>query len=167
MPKMLVAATPLLVFHVAVSLLGIVTGLIVLYGFLVSKRFDIWTAIFLATTVLTSATGFLFKFEKFLPSHGLAVLSLILLAIAIYARYARRLAGVWRPTYVITAVAALYFNVFVLVVQAFLKVPALKAMAPNQTEPPFLLSQLVVLIAFIIVGIYATKRFHPTPIGQI
>src|SRR6516165_6173063 len=124
--------------HVIISLAGIGSGFIVLFGLLNGKRLDGWTAIFLTTTVLTSVTGFMFPFEGFKPSYVVAALSLIVLAIAIFARYSRRMAGSWRGTYVITAAIALYFNCFVAVVQAFLKVPALHELAPKGNEPPFL-----------------------------
>jgi hypothetical protein len=146
--------------HVAISLIGIVSGLIVAAGLLSSKRMDAMTAIFLATTVLTSATGFLFPFHKLLPSHILGILSLIVLAIAIYARYSRHMAGGWRAGYVITAMIALYLNVFVLVVQSFQKVPALHTLAPTQTEGPFKLAQSVVLVIFVVVTILATRKFR-------
>lgn len=119
------------------------------------------TAFFLITTVLTSATGFLFPFVKLLPSHILAALSLIVQAIAIYALSSRKLAGRWRATYVATAIIAQYFNVFVLIVQAFQKLPPLKALAPTQTEPPFAVVQAVNLVAFLVLGYLATKRFQP------
>jgi len=146
--------------HVVISLIGIVSGVIVAIGLLGSKRMDSMTAIFLVFTVLTSATGFLFPFHKLLPSHILGILSLIVLAIAIYARYSRHMAGGWRTAYVITAMMALYFNVFVLVVQSFQKVPALKALAPTQTEGPFKLAQSIVLLIFVVVTILAAKKFH-------
>jgi len=147
--------------HVVISLIGIVTGLIVLYGLLNAKRLDGWTAIFLVTTVLTSATGFGFPFDHLLPSHKVGIISLILLAIAILARYALHLAGAWRWIYVVCATLALYLNVFVLVVQSFEKVPALKAMAPTQSEPPFKVAQGIVLVVFIVLGVFAVKKFHP------
>ena len=146
--------------HVIISLAGIGSGFIVMYGLLKGKRLDGWTAIFLTTTVLTSVTGFLFPFEKLLPAHILGVLSLIVLAIAIWARYGGRLSGSSRWIYVVTAALALYFNCFVAVVQAFGKVPALKALAPTQKEPPFLVAQLVVLALFVWLTVLATKRFR-------
>lgn len=146
--------------HVLISLAGIGSGLVVLYGMLSAKRFDGWTAIFLATTVLTSVTGFMFPFEHLLPSHIVGGLSLIVLALAILARYAFHLSGGWRGTYVVTAAIALYFNVFVAVVQAFAKVPALKAAAPTQKEPPFVVAQLVVLLVFVALTILATRKFR-------
>jgi hypothetical protein len=134
---------------------------------LAAKRLDGWTAVFLATTVATSVTGFFFPFHKFLPSHALGIISLVVLPIAIFARYRRHLAGHWRGAYVITSVMALYLNVFVLVVQLFRKVPALNAMAPTQTEPPFKLTQLVVLILFVVLGIFATIRFRNDQIREL
>jgi hypothetical protein len=146
--------------HVIISLAGVGSGFIVLYGLFNSKRLDGWTAIFLTTTVLTSVTGFMFPFEGFKPSYVLAVMSLIVLAIAIYARYGRHLAGSWRGTYVVTAAMALYFNCFVAVVQAFAKIPALHALAPTQKEPPFLIAQLLVLAIFVWLTYRAAKRFQ-------
>ncbi len=146
--------------HVILSLAGIGSGFIVMYGLLNSKRLDGWTAIFLTTTVLTSVTGFFFPFEGFKPSYVLAGLSLIVLAVAIWARYSRRLQGGARRTYILTAALALYLNCFVGVVQAFAKVPALHVLAPTQKEPPFLVAQLVVLGIFIWLTILAAKRFR-------
>jgi len=150
-----------LITHVVISLLGIVSGYVVIGGMLQAQRLPRMTAFFLITTVLTSATGFLFPFVKLLPSHILAVLSLIVLAIALYALYSRQLAGRWRAAYVVTAIIAQYFNVFVLIVQAFQKLPPLKALAPTQTEPPFAIVQAVNLVAFLVLGYLATKRFQP------
>jgi len=147
--------------HVLISLIGIGSGLIVMYGLLTGKRMDLLTAVFLATTVLTSVTGFGFPFDHLLPSHKVGILSLIILAVAIPARYLFHLAGWWRWIYVVGAALALYFNVFVLVVQAFLKIPALKALAPTQTEPAFVVAQLLVLLVFATLAIFATIRFHP------
>jgi hypothetical protein len=147
--------------HVLISLLGIFTGLIVLFGMLAGKRLDGWTRWFLITTVATSVTGFFFPFHGFTPAIGVGIISLLLLAVAIYARYPRQLAGHWRWIYVVGAVISLYFNVFVLVVQSFEKIPALHAMAPTQTEPPFKLTQLVVLALFALLTIIAAIRFRP------
>jgi hypothetical protein len=150
--------------HVLLSLIGIFSGFVVVYGLFVGDRLNGWTALFLLTTVLTSVTGFLFPFHKFLPSHKVGILSLIVLAIAIVARYMRQMAGGWRKAYVISAMIALYLNVFVLVAQLFMKVPALKAMAPTGVEPPFLVSQLVVMAVFILLTIVAVKRFRINPV---
>ena len=152
--------------HVLISLVGIGSGLVVMYGFFTRKRLDGWTALFLATTVLTSVTGFAFPFHQLLPSHKLGIISLIVLAAAIPARYVYHLASSWRWIYVVGASMALYLNVFVLVAQAFMKVPALKALAPTQQEPPFLIAQLVVLLLFIGLTIGAVKRFHIVEPGR-
>jgi hypothetical protein len=146
--------------HVVLSLIGIVSGFVVLFGMFNAKRLDRWTALFLITTALTSLTGFGFPFHGLLPAHKLGILSLVVLAIAVLARYVLHLSGHWRWIYVVTAQLALYFNVFVLVVQAFEKVPALKRLAPTQSEAPFLIAQLVVLAAFVAVTIAAVRRFH-------
>ena len=146
--------------HVLLSLVGIGSGFLVVYGMFAGKRFDGATAIFLVTTVLTSVTGFLFPFVHLLPSHVLGVISLVTLAIAILARYAFHMEGGWRGTYVVCAVLALYLNVFVLVAQAFMKVPALNVLAPTQKEPPFLVAQLVVMVIFIVLGVLAAKKFR-------
>ncbi|HZD31167.1 MAG TPA: hypothetical protein VE779_05845 [Candidatus Angelobacter sp.] len=147
--------------HVIISLAGLGSGFIVLYGLLNSKRLDGWTAIFLTTTVLTSVTGFMFPFEGFKPSYVFGVLSLIVLAIAIWARYSRHLEGSARGIYVVTAGIALYLNCFVAVVQSFLKIPALHALAPTATtEPIFLAAETLVLAAFIWLTYRAAKRFH-------
>ena len=149
--------------HVIISLAGIGSGFVVLYGLLNGKQLDGWTAIFLTTTVATSVTGFMFPIDHLLPSHKVGLISLVVLAIAIAARYTFRLAGSWGRTYVVCAGLALYLNCFVAVVQAFLKIPALKALAPTQTEPPFLVAQLIVLIIFGWLTIRAAKRFHMEP----
>jgi hypothetical protein len=148
-------------FHVIISLIGIGSGLIVVFGFLTAERLKAWTAIFLATTVLTSATGFLFPYHGFKPSYAVGILSLIVLAVAILAFYAGHLTGASRWIYVVSAVVALYLNVFVLVAQSFQKVPALKALAPTQSEPPFAIAQLSVLVIFIVLGIFSVRRFRP------
>jgi hypothetical protein len=147
--------------HVVLSLVGIGSGLIVLFGMLGANRLDGWTALFLATTVLTSVTGFFFPVTGFLPSHAVGILSLVFLAAALLALYVYRLAGAWRWIYVVGAVVALYFNVFVGVVQAFRKVSFLEPLAPTQSEPPFLVAQLAVMAIFIVLGVLAVRRFHP------
>jgi len=146
--------------HVIISLAGIGSGFIVVYGLLNGKRLDGWTAIFLTTTVLTNLTGFLFPFEGLKPSYIVGGISLVLLAVAILARYTFHLEGSWRGTYVITAAIALYFNCFVAVVQAFAKIPVLHAIAPTQKEPPFAVAQLVVLAVFIWLTYRAARRFR-------
>ncbi len=148
--------------HVLISLIGIGSGLVVLFGLLNGKRLDGWTAVFLATTVATSVTGFGFPFEHLSPAHKVGIISLVVLAVAVLARYAFHLTGRWRWIYVISAMIALYLNVFVLIVQCFEKIPALKAMAPTQSEPPFVVSQVVVITLFVVVTIFAVKRFAGT-----
>jgi hypothetical protein len=147
--------------HVVISFFGIASGLVVMYGFLTKKRLDGWTSVFLATTALTSVTGFLFPFNGVTPAIILGVISLVILAVAMATRYPRRLT--WRKTYVITACAALYFNVFVLVVQSFEKVPSLKALAPTQKEPPFAIAQIAVFAIFAVLTAFAVKRFRLEP----
>jgi hypothetical protein len=149
--------------HVIISLIGIVTGFVVMKGMLASQRLNDWTAVFLATTALTSLTGFGFPFEKILPSHIFGVISLVVLLLAIVARYAFGLEDRWRAAYVVGALIAQWLNVFVLVAQAFNKVKALNALAPTQSEPPFLIAQTVVMVLFIIFGIAALRHFRPTP----
>jgi hypothetical protein len=151
--------------HVLLSFVGIGSGVLVVWGLLKAKSFEGATAIYLATTVLTNLTGFLFPEEHILPSHVVGAISLVVLAIAILARYALHLAGAWRSIYVVCAMLALYLNCFVAVVQSFLKVPALNALAPHQKEPPFLVAQLLVMALFVVLGIIAVKKFHPDRIA--
>ncbi len=150
--------------HVLLSLVGIGSGFIVLFGLLTGKRFDGWTALFLASTVATSVTGFGFPFDHLLPSHKVGIVSLVVLAVAIPARYAYHFAGAWRWIYVICAASALYLNVFVAVVQAFLKVSALKVLAPTQSEPPFLVTQFVLLALFVALAIVAAIKSRDMPV---
>ena len=150
--------------HILISLAGIVSGLVVLGGWLAGKQFQGWTAFFLVTTVTTSVTGFFFPFRGFTPAYGVGVISLVVLAAAIYALYLRRLSGVWRKVYVINALIALYLNFFVLVAQLFQKTPALKELAPTQTEPPFAISQGIVLLLFVVLGIAAVRQFQVEPV---
>jgi len=149
------------IIHTLISLIAIFTGLIVVFGMIGGKRLDGWTKWFLITAVLTTATGFFFPFHGFTPAIGLGIISLPFLALTIFARCSKQLAGAWRWIYVIGAVICLYFNLFVLVVQSFEKVPALHAIAPTQTESPFKLTQLAVLIVSILLGIVAVVRFRP------
>jgi hypothetical protein len=151
--------------HVIISLIGIVSGIIVMFGMLGARRLPGLTAIFLLTTILTSATGFLFPFTKILPSHIISALSLVLLAIACIALYGMKLSGAWRWIYALTALVSLYFNVFVLIIQSFLKIPVLHALAPSvpPSEPPFAAVQGIVLLFFVIVIVGAIRRFRPMP----
>jgi hypothetical protein len=154
--------------HVIISLIGIAAGFVVMFGMLGSNRMPGWTALFLLFTILTNVTGFLIPpllFDKLLPSHIIGILSLLLLAIACLALYGQNLSGAWRWVYVVTALLSLYLNTFVLVIQSFLKVGPLHALAPSvpPSEPPFAIAQGIVLVFFIIVIIGAVRRFHPAP----
>lgn len=151
------------VFHVIISLLAITSGIVVVVGMLGGQRPPGWTAFFLATTILTSVTGFLFPITGFTPALGTGIVSMVLLALALVALYHKRLDGRWRGIYVVCATAALYLNVLVLIVQSFQKLPALRPLAPTQSEPPFLAAQGVALLVFVILGIVAVRRFRPTP----
>lgn len=148
--------------HVLISLIGIAAGFGVLFGILNSFASGTWTALFLAATVLTSVTGFMFPFSGFLPSHGVASISVVLLVIALFALYGRALVGPWRPVYVITALVALYLNVFVLITQLFLRVPALQTLAPNGSGTAFAVTQGIVLLLFVALIVAAT-RSRPVP----
>ncbi|MCX7312602.1 MAG: hypothetical protein WCG92_06160 [Hyphomicrobiales bacterium] len=149
------------IIHVIISLIAIAAGFIVVFGMLQGNRMAQWTAVFLFTTILTSLTGFGFPFEHILPSHAVGALSLLFLAVAVYAVYGGRLRGAWRSTYVVTAVIALWFNVFVLIVQSFQKVGFLKPLAPTQSEPPFLIAQLAGLGLLAVLGFLAIRKFRP------
>jgi len=151
--------------HVVISLVGIFSGTVVLFGMFSANRLNGWTALFLVTTVLTSVTGFFFHRDHLLPSHVVGIISLVVLAVAIVAFYVYRLARSWRWIYVAGAVVALYFNVFVAVVQAFQKLPFLEPLAPTQSEPPFLVAQAVVLATFVVLGIVAVRSFHPEKVA--
>src|SRR5947209_449586 len=153
-------------FHVIISLIAIVSGLVVMFGLLGSNRRPSLTATFLVFTILTSATGFLFPFEKLLPSHMIGIVSLLLLGIACVALYVMKLSGAWRWTYVLTALIALYLNVFVLIIQSFLKLAPLHTLAPSipPSEPPFAVAQGIVLLFFVVVIIGAVRRFRPAPV---
>jgi hypothetical protein len=151
--------------HVVISVLGIIAGLVVVGGLMAGARLDGWTAFFLATTILTSVTGFGFPFTKVSPPHVVGVLSLVMLAVCLAARYWKHLEGRWRATYVITAVAALYLNVFVLVVQLFAKTPLLAQLAPTQKEAPFAVTQALVLALFVWLGWAALRGFRTAKTG--
>jgi hypothetical protein len=147
--------------HTALSLIGIVAGLVALFGLLRNNPLNNWTLIFIVTTAATTLTGFLFPFHGFTPAIGTGIVSSLVLAVTILARYAFNMVGSWRWIYVVGAVVSLYLNCFVLVVQGFLKVPALHALAPQGNEPVFALTQGLVLVLFVIAGFIAVRRFHP------
>ena len=157
----------MLLVHVLLSLIGIASGLVVVYGLLSVKRLDFWTSIFLSTTVATSVTGFFLPAAQFLPSHAVGIVSLVVLAVTCPARYTFHLAGAWRPAYVIGAVIALYLNFFVLIVQLFRRVPVLNAAAPTQSEPPFLAAQLLVLVIFTLIAVFAAIKFREEPLSTL
>ena len=146
--------------HVAISLVAIFSGFVVLSGLFAAKRLDGWTLIFLTFTAATSVTGFLFPFHGFKPSYVFGIISLLVLALSFFARYGRNMAGHWRLVYVITAMTAFWLNFFVLVAQSFMKIPALNALAPTGSEPPFLGTEVVVMVIFIALTIVAAKRFR-------
>jgi hypothetical protein len=150
------------VIHVIISLVAIASGVVVLVGMVGAHRLPRWTALFLVTTILTSVTGFLFPIQGFTPALGTGIVSLLVLAVALIALYVKGLAGSWRWLYVVAAAAALYFNVLVLIVQSFQKVPTLNALAPSQSEPPFLIAQGSALVIFLVLGVIAAVRFRPT-----
>jgi hypothetical protein len=147
--------------HVVVSLVAIVAGLVVVGALIAGVRLDGWTGLFLATTALTSITGFGFPFGTLLASHIVGVVTLVLMPLVLAALYYKHLAGSWRLAYVVGAVVVLYLNVFVLVVQLFRRVPALLVAAPKQKEPPFVVTQLLVMALFVALGIAAARRFRP------
>ena len=146
--------------HVVFSLIGMVVGAVVVLGLLDARRLSNWTAIFLVTTAVTSATGFLFH-SHFGAAHVVGVISLAALAVGLLALYVYRLAGPWRWIYVAGSMLALYLNVFVGVVQAFQKLPFLRVLAPTGSEPPFVVAQVLVMAIFVALGIIAVKEFHP------
>ena len=146
--------------HVVISLVAIATGLVVVFALIGNQRLPLWTHVFLWTTVATSVTGFMFPFHQLLPSHVVGIISLIFLAPAVYAWYVGHATGHWRWIYVTTATVALYLNSFVLVAQLFMKVPALRSLAPTQSEPPFIVAQSIVLIAFLVLGGLSMARFR-------
>jgi len=151
------------IIHTLISLVAIFTGIVVVLGMLAGNRLDGWTKWFLITAIATTATGFFFPFHGFTPAIGLGIISLPFLALTIFARYRKHLAGAWRWIYVVGAVICLYFNLFVLVVQSFEKIPTLHALAPTQTESPFKLTQLIVLTTSALLCIVAVIRFRPEP----
>jgi hypothetical protein len=149
--------------HVIISLIAIATGIIVVVAWLYGRRMPGTTALFLLTTVLTSVTGFLFPIKGFTPAIGVGILSMVLLVIALFSIYSLHLRGSWRWIYIVTATAALWFNVFVLIAQAFLKIPSLHVLAPAGNEPPFLIVQGAALVLFVVLGLLALIKFHPAP----
>jgi hypothetical protein len=152
----------LLPVHVGLSLVGIATGFVVIWGLINSKALNGLTAVFLATTLLTSLTGFLFPFHGVTPGIIIGVISTVILIVAILARYRFAMFGPWRPIYTIAAVLAQYLNFFVLIVQSFQKIPALNSLGPEPSSPVQAVAHLVALVGFIGLGVLATRRFYTT-----
>jgi hypothetical protein len=150
--------------HTLLSVVGIAAGLVVAGGLVAGRRLDGWTGLFLVTTLLTNASGFAFPFVKFMPSYAIGGLSLLILPVVAYALYSKHLSGGWRTVYVAGSITLLFFNVFVLIAQLFHRVPALFVLAPKQMEPPFLLTELIVLGMFVWLGVAAVRGFR-TPTG--
>ena len=149
------------ILHVVICFIAIGTGFVVVFGMLAKKRLDGWTFWFLLFTALTNLTGFGFPFDHLLPSHFLGIFSMLATLVAILARYMFDMQGAWRRPYVIAATIALWTNMFALVAQSFGKIPALNALAPTQSEPPFLIAELVMLTVFVVLGVGAVRQFHP------
>jgi hypothetical protein len=147
-------------FHVLLSLVGIGAGFVAIFGLIGGRWLKLWISTFLWTTILTSVTGFFFPFKGITPGIILGIISLVVLALSLYALYGKKLAGGWRTTFVITAVLAQYFNFFVLIAQSFMKVPALHTLAPTGSEGPFKIAQLTALIVFVVLGFLATRNFR-------
>lgn len=158
---MFAAMPPYTLFHTLLSLVGIASGFVVLYGLLTARRLPMWTQLFVWTTVATTLTGFGFPFNGFTPAIGTGIVSTLVLILLLVALFGKKMLGSWRTVYVITAVISVYLNVFVLIVQLFQKVPALHALAPQGKEPPFAISQGVALVFFIVVGFLSVRRFRP------
>ena len=157
---MILGMTTFTFVHVVISLVTILSGLVVLFGLIAGNRLEGWTSLFLVMAVATDVTGFMFPYHGFTPGIGVGIVSMVVLAIALFARYTRHMAGGWRRTYVVTAVITLYFNMFVLVAQLFEHVPSLHVLAPTGSEPPFLIAQVIVMVIFIGLGIAAAKGFR-------
>ncbi|MGA9037950.1 MAG: hypothetical protein WB505_20300, partial [Pseudolabrys sp.] len=155
------------VLHVVITLVAIGSGLIVVGGMFASHKLPVTTALFLFTTALTSVTGFLFPIQGFTPALGVGIVACLILAVALFALYKEQLEGAWRWIYVITAIVSLYLNVFVLVAQSFMKVPALKALAPTQSEPPFAITQVATLVVFVVITLIALVSFRPATAGRV
>ena len=161
---MIVNITTFTLIHTLISLVAIVSGLVVVGGLMARTRLDGWTGLFLVTTALTSITGFGFPFTRLLPSQDIGIISLIVLVPVILARYRKHLEGIWRGVYVVGSVVVLYLNVFVLMDQLFKRIPALIVLAPTHKEPPYLVTQVLVLALFGVLGLAAFRRFHPLPV---
>ena len=161
---MILGLPPFVLAHVLITFIAIFSGFVVVFGLFSSRRGDLWPAVFLFFTVLTNVTGFVL-FAGFTPAFFTGIISSLVAIITILARFTFRMAGVWRSIYAAGAVISLYLNVFVLITQSFLKIPSLHALAPHapaNPEPPFAIAQGLVLLAFVIAGFFAVKKFRPT-----
>jgi len=151
-------------FHVAISLVAIMAGFVVVFNMLGGTASKGWTGMFLWTTLATSVTGFMFPFNGFTPAVGTGIVALVVMIPTLIAIYGKKLTGFWRPTYVIGAVISLYLNFFVLIVQSFMKIPALNVLAPTQKETPFAVAQGLALVLFVGLGIVAVRKFRPATV---
>ena len=151
-------------FHVAISLVAIMAGFVVVFNLINGTSSQGWTATFLWTTLATSVTGFMFPFKGFTPAIGTGIVALIVMVPTLVAIYGKKLVGFWRPVYVVGAVISLYLNCFVLVVQSFLKIPALNVLAPTQKEPPFAIAQGLTFLVLLGLGVLAVKKFKPVTV---
>jgi hypothetical protein len=149
------------VIHVIISLIAIASGLLAVIGMMMGKPLHAMTGLFLITTILTSVTGFFFPFHGVTPGIVVGIISLVVLLVAVIALYSKHIAGGWRRTYIITAMFALYLNCFVLIAQSFQKIPSLHALAPTGTEPAFKISQVTLLVVFVVLTIVVDKKFRP------
>jgi hypothetical protein len=162
------AVLALTYFHTLVSLVAIVTGISVVYGFIKSQVYPGWTTTYLAATALTLITSFLFPYHGFTPAIGVGILCVLIFIPVLYAKYRTSLSGIWRPVYVAGSTALLYFNCFVLIAQSFQKIPFLHVLAPTGSEPPFAISQAILLVIAIVLGVLAVRRFRlPGPTLKI
>jgi hypothetical protein len=148
-------------FHTALSLIQFVSGFVVVFALMGSRDGGTWMPVYLASGIATSVTGFMFPVSGFLPSHAFGILSLALFAVILLARYKFHLAGAWRGIFVASLVLTVYLDAFVAIVQAFLKIPSLHALAPNGSEPPFAIAQAILLVLFIALGVIASRSYHP------
>jgi hypothetical protein len=148
-------------FHVALSLVGIVSGFLVIIGMLSNRSLPGWTALFLITTIATSVTGFLFPSTAIDPAQVVGIISLLVLGTALIARYTYHLVGIARGAYIIAVLLAQWLNSFVAVVQSFQKIPLVHALAPTQKEPPFLIAQVALMLLMVLLGVVALRKYHP------
>jgi hypothetical protein len=156
----------LTLFHVIVSLIAIAAGIVLAHGLITRKRYDRWTLIFMVTTAVTVLTGFVFPYNGFTPGIGVGIICVLIFIPTALARYRFAMAGIWRPIFVVGALALFYFNCLVFVVQSFQKIPPLNALAPTGGEPIIGAVQAVVFIAFLIVGFFSIRRFRPTMLSM-